>query len=78
MRLKDDEFLFTSGSGIPWVAYTRGYVGYRAGATQIGMSRLIVLVQRPQKRVRAAVTQARYNLDNRRIDVANLAARPGR
>lgn len=75
---EDDEFLFTSGSGIPRVAYLHETSGCRASASDIGISQLIVLVRRPQKCVRATVAQARYRLNNRRIDVANLPALPGR
>ncbi len=48
MRLADDEFLFTSGPGVPWVTYMHEQGGYRARATQLGMSQFITQVQGPQ------------------------------
>lgn len=48
MRLADDEFLFTSGPGVPWVTYMHEKGGYRARATQLGMSQFITQVQGPQ------------------------------
>lgn len=48
MRLADDEFLFTSGPGVPWVTYMHEKGGYRASATQVGMSQFITQVQGPQ------------------------------
>lgn len=47
MRLGDDEFLFTSGPGVPWLAYLHEKGGYRARATQLGRSQFITQVQGP-------------------------------
>ncbi|MCD6674065.1 MAG: hypothetical protein LT106_14585 [Burkholderiaceae bacterium] len=47
MRLADDEFLFTSGPGVPWLAYLHEKGGYRARATQLGLSQFITQVQGP-------------------------------
>ncbi len=47
MRLGDDEFLFTSGPGVPWLAYLHEQGGYRARATQLGVSQFITQVQGP-------------------------------
>ena len=47
MRLADDEFLFTSGPGVPWLAYLHEKGGYRARVTQLGLSQFITQVQGP-------------------------------
>lgn len=47
MRLADDAFLFTSGPGVPWVAYRHQQGGYRSRATQLGASQFIFQVQGP-------------------------------
>ncbi|HEY0878837.1 MAG TPA: hypothetical protein VGE10_10340 [Zeimonas sp.] len=48
MRLADDEFLFTSGPGVPWLAYLHEKGGYHARATQLGPSQFITQVQGPR------------------------------
>ncbi|RPH61008.1 MAG: aminomethyl transferase family protein, partial [Burkholderiales bacterium] len=47
MRLAGDEFLFTSGPGVPWVAYRHEQGGYRSRATLFGAEHFIVQVQGP-------------------------------
>lgn len=48
MRLADDEFLFTSGPGVPWVTFMHEKGDYKALATQLGMSQFIIQVQGPR------------------------------
>lgn len=47
MRLADDEFLFTSGPGVPWLVYRHEAGGYRAHAELAGVERFIFQVQGP-------------------------------